>query len=108
MARTTPKSLSIFEPRFESELHAYTSTLLKKISTSFNLDFAELVNTCLEETPKQCKKEGYKELELIVLNNTYYLYDSFSCQVYTYSKKPILIGNLNEDMELVPMMKKKL
>lgn len=95
---------TIFDPRFSAELNAYVHTMMNTVSIKYNLPYAELVKLAFAADESSCESdnEDTVELELVCIHNQKYLYDLANRKVYTYDKNRMLIGMLDETLNIVP------
>lgn len=100
------QNMSILHPVHSKELQSFMRGLLKKISTELEIPLESLYdvacssgNSCNDDKNKMLDDEC--ELEYKEINNKKYLYDHDNNRLYSFDNKPVYLGSLNADGDIV-------
>ena len=89
--------VSIFDPRYESELLALMRRVAQCIQSEFRVDLDQVEKTLVDKVlmrqqEQDCPLEPGEVLETVFVNNAKYYFDYRRELVYTHEKTPKLIG----------------
>ena len=99
-------SESIFMSKHSAELKHYTDNILRKISKTHQIPYETLLESIVVDSGNNADDASdlvTDEMELIHLDNKNYWYIPRTQHVYSYTKKPQLIGKLDEFASIMPV-----
>lgn len=108
------QAVSIYDPRFANELGSFVEGILTKISKEHGIKYNKLLNTVLGEhintdsySSDDSENDDDDELEIISQNGIMYMYCVRTRNVYSYKGAPTYLGKMDENMNIVPVLKLK-